>query len=202
MEIKNYTEGKNEVAVVPQNKNEVAVAPEKKVEAVARSKGTRKRNKFVDSVISEEASNVKNYIVDDVLIPSLKKAISDVVTNGIDMILYGETGHTKKSGASKVSYRSYYDYGNSRERTSYRSAGYDFDDLVFETRGEAELVLDNLFEILDRYRVATVADLYDLAGSPGRYTDNKFGWTDLGRAEVVRIRDGYVIKLPRALAID
>lgn len=193
MEIKNYSES---------GKKEVAVVPEKKIEAVAHSKGTRKRNKFVNSVISEEAGNVKNYIIGDVLIPALKKAISDVVTNGIDMILYGETGHTKKSGSSKISYMSYYDRDRGRERTNYRSAGYDFDDLVFETRGEAEIVLDNLFEILDRYRVATVADLYDLAGSPGRYTDNKFGWTDLGRAEVVRIRDGYVIKLPRALAID
>lgn len=190
MEIKNYSEPEKQLP-----------AEEKKIEPVAHSKGTRKRNKFVDSVISEEAGNVKNYIIGDVLIPALKKAISDVVTNGIDMILYGETGHTKKPGASKISYSSYYD-GGRRERTSYRSAGYEFDDLVFETRGEAEIVLDNLFEILDRYRVATVADLYDLAGSPGRYTDNKFGWTDLGRAEVVRIRDGYVIKLPRALAID
>ncbi len=64
------------------------------------------------------------------------------------------------------------------------------------------MILDNMFEILDRYKVVTVADLYDLAGERGRYTDNKFGWTDISSASVVRIRDGFVIKLPRALAID
>ena len=181
---------------------------EKKITPVAKAKGTRKRNKFVSSVISEEAGNVKNYVLMDVLIPALKKAISDVVTNGIDMILYGETGHSKKSGASRVSYRSYYDddrrdYRRDRDdRRSYRSAGYDFDDLVFETRGEAEMILDNMEDILDRYKVVTVADLYDLAGEVGRHTDNKYGWTDIRSASVVRIRDGFVIKLPRALAID
>ena len=199
MEIKNYDDVSKQVP---------AKQEEKKIEAVAHAKGTRKRNKFVDSVISEEASNVKNYVVMDVLIPALKKAISDVVTNGVDMILYGETGHSSKSRGSKVSYSSYYDDSGRRwkdrvnDSRSYRSAGYDFEDLVFESRGEAELILDNMYEIIDRYKVVTVADLYDLAGERARHTDNKFGWTDLGSAQVVRIRNGYVIKLPRAMAID
>ena len=194
MEIENY---------VDKSKKQLQEEPDKKIEAVVQAKGTRKRNKFVNSVISEEAGNVKNYILGDVLIPALKKAISDVVTNGIDMILYGETGHTKSRSGSKVSYISYdRSYKDRDGRRDYRASAYDFDDLVFNTRGEAELILDNLYEIIDRYRVATVADLYDLAGERSRYTDNKFGWTDIGSASVVRIRDGYVLKLPRAMAID
>lgn len=195
MEIENY---------VDKSKKQLPEEPEKKIEAVVHAKGTRKRNRFVNSVISEEAGNVKNYILGDVLIPALKKAISDVVTNGIDMILYGETGHTKSRSGSKVSYISYdRSYSKDRDRKSdYRVSTYNFDDLVFNTRGEAELILDNLYEIIDRYRVATVADLYDLAGERSRYTDNKFGWDDISSASVVRIRDGFVIKLPRVMAID
>lgn len=193
MEIKNYSDSSKQVP---------AQQEEKKVEAVVQAKGTRKRNKFVNSVISEEAGNVKNYILLDVLIPALKKAISDVVTNGVDMLLYGEAGHTSKSRGSKVSYRSYYDDDRRRPSRDYRSNNYDFEDLVFETRGDAEVILDNMIEILDRYKVVTVADLYDLAGERGKFTDNKFGWTDISSASVVRIRDGFVIKLPRAMAID
>ena len=196
MEIKNYNDGKQ----VP------ATTEEKKVEAVVHSKGTRKRNKFLNSVISEEAGNIKNYILLDVLIPALKKTIDEIVTNGKDIILWGEAGHSKKSSGSKVSYVSYYDdnrrWRERNESNRYRSAGYDYDDLVFESRGEAEIVLDNLYGILDRYNRVTVADLYDLADAPSRYTDNKYGWTNLSTATVVRIRDGYVIKLPRATAID
>ena len=55
---------------------------------------------------------MKSYIVMDVLVPAIKKAISDIVTNGIDMILYGEAGKSKKnSTASKVSYQKFYDGG-------------------------------------------------------------------------------------------
>lgn len=195
MEIKDYTDSSKQLPAKQEEKN---------ITPVAHAKGTRKKNKFVSSVLAEEAADVKNTIVGDVLIPALKKTIVDAVTNSIEMLIYGSTGHTKKSGSSKVSYRSYYDsdYRSRNDRRDYRAAGYDYDDLVFETRGEAEMILDNMHEILDRYKVVTVADLYDLAGAPGRYTDNKFGWTDIGSASVVRIRDGFVIKLPRALAID
>ncbi len=68
--------------------------------------------KFADVFISEDVNNVKSYIVMDVLVPAIKKAISDIVTNGIDMILYGKAGKSKKnSTASKVSYQKYYDGG-------------------------------------------------------------------------------------------
>lgn len=195
MEIKDYTDNSKQLPVKAEEKN---------ITPVAHAKGTRKKNKFVNSVLAEEAADVKNTIVGDVLIPALKKTIVDAVTNSIEMLIYGSTGNIKKSGSSKVSYRSYYDndYRSHNDRRDYRSAGYDYDDLVFGTRGEAEMILDNMFEILDRYKVVTVADLYDLAGERGRYTDNKFGWTDISSASVVRIRDGFVIKLPRALAID
>ena len=56
-------------------------------------------------------------------------------------------------------------------------------------------------ELIDQYGVVSVGDLYDLVGVTGAYTDNNYGWTDLRTASVVRTRDGYMIKLPRALAL-
>lgn len=182
---------------------------QKKIEKVVNGSVKTKRKseikKFADVFIREDAQKVKNYILMDVLVPALKKAISDIVTNGIDMFLYGETGHTKKSGsASKVSYRSYYDkreehrdYNSNRTRT-----GYDYDDIVLDNRGEAEEVLSRMDELIDVYGLVSVADFYDLVGVTGNYTDNKYGWTDIRSASVVRVRDGYMIKLPRALALN
>ena len=186
-----------------------AARPEKKVEkVVSGSVKSRKKSeiqKFADVFIQEDAQKVKSYILMDVLVPAGKKAISDIVTNGIDMILYGETGRTKKNGtASKVSYRSYYDkrddrrdYGSSRTRT-----GYDYDDVILDNRGEAEEVLSRMDELIATYGLVSVADFYDLVGITGSYTDNKYGWTDIRNASVVRVRDGYTIKLPRALPLN
>ena len=181
--------------------------PEKKIEPVVKGKVTTKKNnvrKLTNTFVTEDIQNVKSYVLMDVLVPAIKKAISDIVTNGIDMLLYGETGRSRrKSNASVVSYRNYYDsrreerYSSSRTRT-----GYSYDDVVLETRGEAEDVLSRMDELIDTYGVVSVADLYDLVGISCNYTDNKYGWTNLRNAEPVRVRDGYMLKLPKALPID
>lgn len=159
--------------------------------------------KFTDAIISEDASNVGSYIFMDVLVPAIKKAIFDIITDGVDMILYGGTGRSKKSSsASKVSYSSYYD----RDRRDYRReeprTRYHFDDVILASRGEAEEVLARMDEIIDEYKIVSVADMYDLMGITCEYTDNKYGWTNLRNAEVVRVRDGYKLNLPKALPID
>lgn len=183
---------------------------EKKIEKVisgnVKSKKKSGMQKFADVFISEDASNVKSYILMDVLIPAVKKAISDIVTNGIDMFLYGETGRTKKNSmASKVSYRSYYEKENERRRdysTISARNGYSYDDIILENRGEAENVLNSMDELISTYGLVSVADLYDLVGITSDYTDNKYGWTDIRNAAIIRVRDGYLIKLPKALPLN
>lgn len=179
--------------------------PEKKVEKVVSGTVTRKKKneveKFAGEVFSEDIRSVKNYILMDVLVPSLKKAISDIVTNGIDILLYGESGHSKNRSGSKPSYRNYYDDKNS---TSYRPTRsvYSFDDIGMESKGDAEEVLDGMIDILNQYGMVSVADMYDLVGAVGNYTDNKYGWTDLRNAYTERGRDGrYYVRLPRVIPL-
>lgn len=188
-------------------KAEQAAKNEKKVEKVVKGPVKTKKkseiSKLKNLVISEDASNVKSYILMDVLIPAFKKAVSDIITNGIDMILYGETGHSnRRTNTSTVSYRDYYDRrGDRRDDRRSRTVGYNYDDIVLETRGEAEEVLDSLCDLIETYQIASVADLYDLVGITCEYTDNKYGWTNLRNADVVRVRDGYMLRLPKALPI-
>lgn len=184
-----------------------AATEKKKVEKVVSGTAVVKKRsearKLADIFISEDAENVKSYIFMDVLVPAIKKAVSDIVTDGIDMILYGSTGRSKKGGrADKVSYRSYYDDKGSERYRSSGSSRYNYDDIKIPTRAEAEEVLDRLDEIIEMYDAATVADYYDLCGVTGQYTDQKYGWTNLRNAKIERVRDGYIIKLPSARPID
>lgn len=180
---------------------------EKRVEKVVTGKVITKKKsgfqKFADEFISEDAKNVKSYVLGEVLIPAIKKAISDIVTDGIDMILYGESRRGgRRSTADKVSYRSYSDYSRPREVRSTTASRYSYDEIILDSRGEAEDVLARLDELIDSYGLVRVADLYDLVGITGDYTDNKYGWTSLRTAEVIRVREGYAIKMPRAIPID
>lgn len=194
-----------------QQKQNELVPETKRVPKVVKKPVKTKKNelrKFADIFISEDVASVKNYIFMDVLVPAIKKAIYDIVTNGIDMFLYGGTGKGKSNGPSgtKVSYRNFYDQKNNSgyrgsESTKPRS-GFEYEDIVFDNRGDAEAVKQQLKAALSKYGIVTVADLYDMVDQPPPYTSNKYGWSDLSSAEVIRVRGDYMIKLPKAGPID
>lgn len=185
-----------------------ALTDRKKVEKVVhgrvRTKPKSGVSKITDVFISEDAANVKSYIVMDVLVPAVKKAISDIVRDGIDMILYGESRGRRSSSAS--GYVSYRDYSRSDDRDRFRDSrsrsSYAHDDIILDSRGEAEEVLTRMDELIDTYGNVSVADLYDLVGKSSEYTDNKYGWTNIRNAEPIRVRDGYMLRLPKALPIN
>lgn len=185
--------------------NSVNTVPEKNVTKVVSGTVKKKKksevSKFKDVFISEDAHSVKSYILMDVLVPSIKKALSDIVKDGIDMILYGDKRGGNRNNSSRVSYRDYSGSGRNNNTHSSRT-NYDFADLVYDTRSEAENVLSSMDELIDRYGVVTVADMCDLAGVTCNYTDNKYGWMNISSAQVIHGRDGYIIKMPRAVPVD
>ena len=177
---------------------------EKKLERVITGTAkTRKKSevrKIASTFLPEDVASVRNYILMDVVIPGIKNAIADVVS----VMLFNETGRVggRKGGNSKISYQRCYDdrrdYGRPKNLE-----GFDYDDIIFETRGDADLVLDQLESVIASYGIASVADLYDLAGVTCRsYVANKYGWTDIRNAKVVRIRDGYILQLPKTVQIS
>lgn len=183
---------------------------EKRVEKVVTGKAkTKKRSearKFTDVFISEDAGNVKSYILMDVLVPAIKKAIDDIVSDGIHMILYGGKGRDRNRGsASKVSYSGYYNSRNDRreDRPARGGSAFDYDNIIFDNRGDAESVLDAMEECISQYGLVSVADLYDLADvSTTNYAANRYGWNDIHTAQAVRVRDGWMLKLPRPLPLN
>jgi len=200
----NYSSNSHRIREKQKEEKKQRVKPQKVVKGKVKTKNKSGFSQMASEMISEDANNVKEYIFLDVLIPAAKKAISDVVTNGIDMLLYGETGVSKKkNNSSHVSYSRYSDRNryDDRREPKYRSR-YDYKDVVFDSRKEADEVLIAMEEILDTYDVVTVNDYYDLCGVTGKFTDDKYGWTNLDNARVVRSYDGYVIKFPRVIPVD
>lgn len=179
--------------------------PEKKVEKIisgsVKSKKKTGLQKITNVFVPEDVDDVKSYIFEDIVVPAVKDIILDAVRAFLGV---NGSSRGKASTASKVSYRKYYedrdrrDYGN----TPKTRTGYDYDDIILESRGEAEDVLARMDELIATYQLVSVADFYDLVGVSGNYTDNKYGWTDIRNASVIRVRDGYMIKLPKALPLN
>ena len=64
-----------------QNKPGTEKKVEKVINGTAKVRKKTEARKFADIFISEDVSNVKEYIFMDVLVPGIKKAISDIVVN-------------------------------------------------------------------------------------------------------------------------
>lgn len=178
---------------------------EKVVTGPVKIKKKNEISKLADVIIAEDAKSVGSYIITDVIIPNAVDLIEDIVTKGIRMLLRGESGRSTRSRDSEyVSYRKFSDpreYDRNRNTTRTRQS-YSFDRVVIDNRGEAEEVLSQMDDLIDRYGMATIADLNEALGISGEYTDNKYGWTNLSSAKVVRTREGYVLDMPRAKVLD
>ena len=182
------------------------VVEKKKVEKVV-SGEVKTKKKVLEGFIVEDAKSVGQYVLMDVIIPTVKKAIVDTITEAAHRTFFGGSGRpSNNSTASRVSYRSYYDsrYGNSSSNeTTQTRTGYSYDTITIDNRAEAEEVLVRMDELIETYGMASVADLYDLVGVTCEHTDNKYGWTNLRNAKVVRlIGGGYKLELPKALPLS
>ena len=196
----------------PSNSHKVKkeVSSDKQVVKVTSGKVMQKRKslgkKFAETFLGDDIESVSSYILHDVIIPAAKNMMSDTVSNGIEMLLFGQVkgSRTRRDGSkSHVSYSSYYDRDKKPTRPSARNTSrHNFDDIILETRGEAEEVLSHLVDLTEDYGMASVADLYDLVGITSNFTDNKYGWDNLSSASVNRVKDGYLISLPRTTVLD
>lgn len=169
------------------------------VSGKVKKKGKSFGEKFVDNFINEEVDDVKGYLISDVLVPTIKKTILDI----IKMFFYGKsnipdgssiTPYNRMSGGRTILMGS----STAPKRTSKKT----FDDIWFENRGDIETVVDNLDMIMKTYKVVSVADLFELCSQESVFTDNRFGWTDLGAMKVVQSQGGYILKMPPPRPID
>lgn len=201
------------------NKTQPKSQDEKKVskvisgEPVLRKKSLGRR--FSETFVTgEDAESVFHYLLMEVFIPAAKDTIFDMVTQGADRVLFGESrgrsARPRTIGSqlsnSVISYNRI-STGNKREDprrpiSHQKRANHNFDDIILPTRPEAQEVLDSLFEIVSSYDAASVSDLYELCGIAGAYTDAKWGWTDLRGARLARTRDGYLLDLPKPEQLD
>lgn len=193
-------------------KKEAAQKPPKDIQKVisggVKSKEQPMAKKMAKSFLADDISNVKSYILLDVLIPTIKEAISQIIKNGSDMLIFGDV---KPIGGRKGGYN----YNgitsgkssivSSPHRTANRRAMHDFREVTFETRSDAMEVLSQLNELIENYGSATVEDFYIFIGEgkTAKYTDRKWGWTNLEGRNIERVLGGgYMIDLPPAEALE
>lgn len=196
-----------ESPVVKPPKVPVTKVVQGRVEKRKTSLGRRLTNTF----IGDDTVDIKSYLVQEVIVPGIKEGMMGLlygVIGGFEMKLFGTTrvrrpGYTPYSNASTNKFGTVtMGGGNTRPANTVRRSAYDIGDIVFESKGEADLVLDSMLEMLDTYGRVSVADMYELVGWTANFTDYDFGWTDLRSSDVRRVAGGgYTLILPRPTSL-
>lgn len=198
----------------PNNKKAKEVSkPDKKVERVIESEATVRKKplgrQFTDTFIGGDAKSALNFVIFQVLVPAARDALAEAGSQGIERLIFGDS----RRKASSTAATGHVSYNRFSHRSTPKSPGFmeisrrarathDFGEILLQTRGEAEAVIEQLFEIVSRFGVVTVADLYDLIGLGSTHADNKWGWTELRGANVVKTRHGYLLDLPDTEPLD
>jgi len=166
----------------------------------------------------DDAHAVGSYVLLDVIVPSVRNLIADTLTTAIERTLFGDGRSVRSRGGS--TYGSYSAYNRAysprsstgeppwrreeepRQMSRRGRATHDFREIIIDNRQEAAMVLDTLTDMIERYEVATVSDMYDAANMTSEFTDRKWGWTDLRDAQIIRVRTGYLLQMPAPIPLS
>lgn len=193
--------GTPSVPVFPANSDRAKV--EKSTESKVIAKASEKKNRTVYRALSDfvvsDIPEVWEHLVIDVVIPTVKSMLTDMVTQGVQSLLYGNSAPKTRG--------SYVTYG-SRSTTSYSRASAPMRsrpqtrsddrirDLEFESNQDLRDMLAFIAEVFDDREVLTVAELKEAAGLKVSYVDDRWGWGREASFRSVVDRGRHVLLVP------
>jgi hypothetical protein len=175
-----------------------------------KSLGRRLRN----MLIGDNSTSVLQYVVIEVVVPQVKELISEMLQQGLERTLYGESrsAHRRPGSRPASSHTPYNRYSDRSSRPLSRPTRDDrpigsvqprsIDDIRLATRVEADTVIHHMYDLLDEYGMVCVGDVMTLVGLTSSPIDQKWGWDDLTTAKIRRVNGGYVLELPPTIPLD
>lgn len=165
-----------------------------------------------------DAKQTGGFVWNNIVVPMAKNAFLDVIQQGSERMVWGEarsrtsTGQMLSSQILGLGHQAYNKMYNGpmpgpqqmmpQQLSAQARATHNFSEFVVPTRVAAEMVIDRMFDLLQRDGVVTVADFYDLIGNQDvTYTDQQWGWVNLQGSQVVRVPQGYLIDIPRPISL-
>jgi hypothetical protein len=165
--------------------------------------------RFRRSFIAGDASTVGEHVFWNLLLPAAQDAILDMGQTFLEMVIKGEKGYrprgtgapaTGPGSTSRINYGGISSGGRvalGPAPSAYEpQAKINPNEIYLPTRAEAQMVIDKMFEVLEKYQAVTVANLNGWIGQSSDYMDSKWGWTDLQTADIQRTKWGVHLVLP------
>lgn len=164
--------------------------------------------RFFDFLFAESPKALTKKVTEDVVVPRLKAGLEEAFNSFLSGMLWGGNrpngsmirGAMMRGGG--VNYSASSSGGSllqARQAAETKPASYE--DLVLPTQQDAEILLANMIQLLNDYRVVAIGDLNDLVGQGSSISDNSYGWNSLDGARISKDRNGFRLELPRPTLI-
>lgn len=188
--------------------------PEEKKKVItgsARQDKPKLGQKMVNFLFSDKIDSVGNYLAYYILGPSLKELIFKMGTGALQMVLFGgqggvqmpQTGWNNGYNSARrdpYMYNQMSNMGYAQPQPALVGHRLTLNDISFDTKDDAYLVLDRMNREISRYGKVRVADFYTFAGitgQEGNWTLQGNGWYDLNQAHPMMRTDGrWIIDFP------
>ncbi len=194
------------------DKQELAANPgPKDIKANVKAKVKKESfgSKLKRAFFGDNVENVGDYMFFDVGVPAFKATISDMIGNGIEVLLFGEArGRRRDRGTDyarvsrdRDSRRDRYD--SDRDRSDNRSTTYR--DIYFENKSDAQKFIADVYDYVKDYGRISVSVYMSIGGlTSTSWDDNHKGWykEDLANLGLIRTRYGWEIDAPRPQRMD
>ncbi len=201
---------KSKQATLPPSPVQPATRPQ--VKAVTKAKVVKKvtGQKLLRALIADPATDLKQFLIWDVVVPNLKMGLSSVFHSFTDALFGYKRVGPQHQQITRIGGQSYVSNQMSANANMYHSAGgfspqvssnnssnrVDINDIVITEKQEAEEILFTMVEYLSQYGHVSVMTFFELAGIKVDFTQDNRGWTNLATSKVVPTRGGYKLVLP------
>lgn len=202
---------------MPENTNYTQEeAKTKVIKGTAKLEKKNPRKKIVDFLFSDKLDSIGNYLTYSILGPSLKDIVFKVILGATQMALFGngsvqqapQSGNYIPGYGYQAARRDPYVYNNvsnpgyAQPQPAPYQPRVGMNDISFDTKDDAWLVLDRMRREIARYGKVRLADFYTFAGitgQEGNWALQGNGWYSLTDQEVhvlLRTDGRWVIEFP------
>lgn len=170
--------------------------------------------KFLMTFFEEDIDSIWDHIKTQVLKPYAKEIAANIVTDSVNMALYGDTRRSRSRRTDASTYHAASNRRTSRairesnSRARRSSSSYILDDVIVvgdekeSGKEKAEGIIDTLCNRIEDYDEVPVGDLYDLVGARTTPVDYDYGWENVSGYSIRPLGDDeWQIIMPKPIAL-
>lgn len=187
-------------------RNEDDVTKPSQVVAKGHIRKTSTATRISDVFVAEDIKSVANHVFSNLIVPRFKVLIVDAISSAARAFFLGESvidgSAARMSNSGNVPYNSIYGSKTTVRTTPSSGSGFQYNEqIIFDTYGDAKLLLDKMDDMIVDAGEVSISDMYAAAGRSCPYTYEYYGWKNISSAKIVSDSGGYWIKMPKPIQL-